>query len=35
MLEVVDGEVALPTEPGWGIEIDPEFLRSATVMTSA
>lgn len=29
-LEVVDGVVAVPSTPGWGVEILPEFLRNAT-----
>lgn len=29
MLQVEDGRVALPTAPGWGIELDPAFLRDA------
>ncbi|MEQ4205114.1 mandelate racemase/muconate lactonizing enzyme family protein [Actinopolymorpha sp. B17G11] len=28
MLRVVDGAVALPATPGWGVEILPEFLRT-------
>jgi L-alanine-DL-glutamate epimerase-like enolase superfamily enzyme len=35
MLEVVDGEVGLPTRPGWGVDIEPEFLKAATVTASA
>lgn len=34
MLELADGEVAAPTSPGWGIELDPTFMRSATITTS-
>lgn len=30
MLRVVDGEVEVPSTPGWGVEIVPSFLRSAT-----
>ncbi|HIZ37237.1 MAG TPA: mandelate racemase/muconate lactonizing enzyme family protein [Candidatus Ruania gallistercoris] len=33
-LEIADGEVSAPTRPGWGIELDPAFLRSATITTS-
>ena len=29
MLRVVGGEVGLPTSPGWGVELVPEFLRDA------
>jgi L-alanine-DL-glutamate epimerase-like enolase superfamily enzyme len=25
----VDGSVAAPTEPGWGVELLPEFVASA------
>jgi L-alanine-DL-glutamate epimerase-like enolase superfamily enzyme len=28
-LEVVDGEVAVPAGPGWGVEIDPAWLAAA------
>jgi L-alanine-DL-glutamate epimerase-like enolase superfamily enzyme len=28
MLKVVDGSVAVPTTPGWGVEIQPELLRT-------
>lgn len=27
--EVVDGKVAIPAEPGWGVEINPEWLNGA------
>ena len=29
MLRVVDGEVAVPTAPGWGIELVPSFVTNA------
>lgn len=29
MLHVVGGEIAVPSEPGWGVEIVPEFVRTA------
>lgn len=29
MLHVVDGDVALPTAPGWGVELVPGFVRHA------
>jgi L-alanine-DL-glutamate epimerase-like enolase superfamily enzyme len=32
--QVHDGQVALPTEPGWGVELHPELLRDATLTTS-
>lgn len=32
--EVVDGEVAAPTLPGWGVEIDSTFLRATTARAS-
>lgn len=28
--EVVDGEVAAPLTPGWGVELESEYVRSAT-----
>ncbi|WP_255946295.1 mandelate racemase/muconate lactonizing enzyme family protein [Streptomyces odontomachi] len=34
MLEVIDGAVAAPTAPGWGVEVDPEFVRAAERRTS-
>lgn len=34
MLKVVDGVVAAPTAPGWGIEVDPDFARAAERRTS-
>jgi L-alanine-DL-glutamate epimerase-like enolase superfamily enzyme len=35
MPEVVDGHVQMTTAPGWGVEIDPGFLASATSRTSS
>jgi L-alanine-DL-glutamate epimerase-like enolase superfamily enzyme len=35
MLRVVDGAVAVPTTPGWGVEILPEFLTSTTRQASS
>lgn len=32
--EVIDGEVAAPTLPGWGVEIDSAFLRSTSPRAS-
>jgi L-alanine-DL-glutamate epimerase-like enolase superfamily enzyme len=29
MLQVVDGEVAAPSAPGWGISLDPDFEKNA------
>jgi len=34
MPQVVDGEVAAPEEPGWGIELDPGFEPAAEVRVS-
>ena len=34
MLEVVDGEVAVPTTPGWGVELVPSFVTRADRATS-
>ena len=34
MPEVVGGEVAAPTLPGWGVEIDTAFLSGATARSS-
>lgn len=34
VLEVRDGSVAVPTAPGWGIELDPGFLRDADLTTT-
>ena len=33
--EVVDGHVQMSTAPGWGVEIDEDFLANATVRTTA
>lgn len=30
-LRVIDGEVAVPTQPGWGVELVPGFLDRATL----
>jgi L-alanine-DL-glutamate epimerase-like enolase superfamily enzyme len=34
VLRVVDGSVAAPTEPGWGVELVPSFVQSAVRETS-
>lgn len=34
MLTVVDGAVTVPTSPGWGVELDPVFVRTAELATS-
>jgi o-succinylbenzoate synthase len=34
-IEVVDGHVAVPGGPGFGVEIDQEFLDSVTTSTRA
>lgn len=34
VLTLADGEVAAPTAPGWGVELDPSFVQSATIVTS-
>jgi L-alanine-DL-glutamate epimerase-like enolase superfamily enzyme len=34
-LRVVDGRVDAPTAPGWGVQLDPAFVREAEVITSA
>ena len=34
MPRVVDGEVTAPTGPGWGVELDPDFEKSATLRIS-
>ena len=31
---VVDGRVTIPSEPGWGVEIDPQWLAQATYQKS-
>ncbi|GHJ39219.1 mandelate racemase/muconate lactonizing enzyme family protein [Streptomyces sp. TS71-3] len=35
LLKVADGEVAAPTAPGWGIVLDPDFVRAAECRRSA
>ncbi len=32
--DVVDGHVTIPSEPGWGVEIDPAWLARATYQCS-
>ena len=32
--DVVDGHVTIPSEPGWGVEIDPAWLERATYQIS-
>lgn len=32
--DVVDGKVSIPSEPGWGVEINPDWLSSATYQIS-
>ena len=34
MLKVIGGEVAVPTTPGWGIELVPSFVRNAPSIIS-
>ncbi|HEU5023390.1 MAG TPA: mandelate racemase/muconate lactonizing enzyme family protein [Spirillospora sp.] len=34
MLEVVGGQVAVPTAPGWGVELVPSFIRDAERVVS-
>jgi L-alanine-DL-glutamate epimerase-like enolase superfamily enzyme len=34
MLRVVDGKVPAPTAPGWGVELEDEFVREAELTTS-
>ena len=31
---VVDGQVTIPSDPGWGVEVDPEWLKAATYQRS-
>ena len=31
---VVDGQVTVPSEPGWGVEIEPEWLARSTYQVS-
>ena len=33
--EVVDGKVRIPSEPGWGVEIHPDWLAHAAYLQSA
>jgi L-alanine-DL-glutamate epimerase-like enolase superfamily enzyme len=33
-LEVRDGQVKIPDEPGWGVTINPEWLRAAKYLKS-
>jgi L-alanine-DL-glutamate epimerase-like enolase superfamily enzyme len=35
VLQVVDGQVAIPAGPGWGVEIRPEWLARAKYQVSA
>jgi L-alanine-DL-glutamate epimerase-like enolase superfamily enzyme len=35
LLEVVDGNVAVPTAPGWGVELAESFIRRAQSQTSS
>ena len=32
--DVVDGHVTVPSEPGWGVEINPDWLKSAEYQKS-
>ena len=32
--DVIDGKVSIPSEPGWGVEINPDWLNSATYQKS-
>ena len=32
LLKIVKGSIQVPTGPGWGIEIDPDFIRKHTVV---
>jgi L-alanine-DL-glutamate epimerase-like enolase superfamily enzyme len=34
LLQVIDGKVALPTAPGWGVALQPEFVKKADVRAS-
>jgi L-alanine-DL-glutamate epimerase-like enolase superfamily enzyme len=34
VLEIHDGQVQIPDAPGWGVEIDPEWLKGATYLIS-
>jgi L-alanine-DL-glutamate epimerase-like enolase superfamily enzyme len=33
-LTVIDGKVQIPSAPGWGIEIKPDWLESANYQLS-
>jgi L-alanine-DL-glutamate epimerase-like enolase superfamily enzyme len=33
--EIKDGKVTIPSEPGWGVEIDPEWLAKSSYQISA
>ena len=32
--DVIDGHVTIPSEPGWGVDIDPAWLSAATYQMS-
>ena len=32
--DVIDGKVTIPSEPGWGVEINPDWLNLATYQKS-
>jgi L-alanine-DL-glutamate epimerase-like enolase superfamily enzyme len=32
--DVIDGHVTIPSEPGWGVDIDPAWLSAATYRMS-
>jgi L-alanine-DL-glutamate epimerase-like enolase superfamily enzyme len=32
---VVDGQVTIPAEPGWGVEVSPAWLEAATYQRSS
>ena len=34
-LEVIDGKVNVPDGPGWGVEINPEWLEKAAIQVSS
>jgi L-alanine-DL-glutamate epimerase-like enolase superfamily enzyme len=31
-LKLVGGKIKVPTGPGWGVEIDPDFVRKHEVV---
>ena len=33
--KIIDGHAIVPSEPGWGVEIDPAFLANATYQVSS